>query len=247
MKKQGVTMAERTREDKPAKDPAPADRGNLAQADYSQLSRTLQGAMPLLVAMLREEQAEERARAVAVLTELGMNAEGMVLTVRRALRDAALNDVDETVRSAAISGLANLEPHSPTQIPTLIEALRNEFAPVRMNAAYSLGEMGPEGRTASTALFMALRDADESVRLNAAIALWKIERRDRVVVPVLAQSLKSKDEVLRWMAADCLRDIGPAAQSAVPALKEALKGSFKTVLIKQGLELALSAIEDAQT
>jgi HEAT repeat protein len=212
-----------------------------------QIGDSLRAALPSLVGFLTSEEAELRAQVVAVLSDLAQQAQGIMQMARVALRQAALREQDEVIRTNAVRALANLGPQAASHVPALVDALRDEIPAVRMNAAYTLGEMGPDARQASTALFMALRDRDMGVRVHVAAALWKIERRDRVVVPVLIQALRDPDEVLRWIAADCLRDIGPAARDAVPALKEALEGDFKIALIRTGVALALERIEAEET
>jgi HEAT repeat protein len=220
------------------------ERQEAVQA-WARVSGYVQAAVPALAALLKSHDPSQREQAAATLGDLGQHAQMILQMVRGALRETALRDTDDGVRTTAVAGLAALGPQAQSQMPALVEALRDEIPAVRMNAAYALGELGAEARSVSTALFMALRDADLAVQVHAAVALWKIERRDRVVVPVLAAAVRDGGEVLRWIAADCLGEIGPAARDAVPALRAALAQEGTLALVKQGLRLALERIEAA--
>src|SRR5262245_60530592 len=104
------------------------------------------------------------------------------LPLRAALRETSLRGLDETVRALAGQALAHIKAHSPSQLPALLEALKDESAAVRFGAANSLGDLGPAARSAIAALTRALRDDDPGVRAQAAWALWKIDGRSDLAV-----------------------------------------------------------------
>ncbi|HEY0670879.1 MAG TPA: HEAT repeat domain-containing protein [Longimicrobiales bacterium] len=159
---------------------------------------------------------------------------------------------------------------SATAVQSLIGALSDKDADVRLSAAQSLG--GLEDERAIIALSNALRnDSDARVRKMAAWALGNIEdaraipalthalrndrdievRRtavwalgqieDRAAVPALSDAMRDNDAEVRSMAIWALGQIEDAA--AVPALTQALRSD--DVGVRRRAAWALGQIEDA--
>jgi HEAT repeat protein len=210
---------------------------------WRQIGQAMRNSAALMIARLRENHPVGRAQAVEALRDLGEQVQAVVPAVRSALKEVALTDTEEAVRTNAFLALTQIDPQSKSPVPALIEALKDELPSVRFAAASSLADLGGEARAATTALIQALRDSDSRVRVQAAVALWRIDRRDRIAVPVLSQALQERDEFLRWIAADCLGEIGADAREAVPLLLQAVRGDFKVALIRKGLLLALERID----
>ena len=72
-----------------------------------------------------------------------------------------------------------------TDMPALLEALKDEDEDVRRLAVFALGRISPAPKDAVPALIEALKDEDEDVRAGAAYALGKIGPAAKDAVPAL--------------------------------------------------------------
>jgi HEAT repeat protein len=174
--------------------------------------------------------------------EATVNSTEVVMALRAALRETELNDMDPTIRALAGKANAELASQAPSQVPALLEALRNDDQAVRFGAANSLSDLGAAARSALGPLTQALQDRDLGVRVQAARALWRIDQQAAPAIPVLVEALRSDDEILRWIAADCLGELGPRASVAIPALQESLRQEFQIAHVRAGFTLALERI-----
>jgi HEAT repeat protein len=203
---------------------------------------------PILISLLKDPDRDVRVRVLAALGTLGGQAHRVMPVLRAALKETALKDDDESVRSHAAHALLQVGPEPDSELAGLTDSLQNELEVLRFHAAAALGDLGPDARPAlSPLIHAALWDEDPAVRVEAAVALWKIDRNKRpLVIPALIKALADDNELICWIAADCLGQIGPEAREAVPALRETLGRSFKIGLIRKGVALALQRI-DGQT
>ncbi|MXZ01971.1 phytanoyl-CoA dioxygenase, partial [Candidatus Poribacteria bacterium] len=162
----------------------------------------------------------------------------------------ALRSDDGDIRANAADQLGLFGQSAADTIPQLIEALRDNYEPVRLNAAYALGtigepavpqlietlgdENGPTRRMAAyalaavgapavSALSDALQHPEDTVRIEATYALAQIGDAAQDAIPALIERTKDEaDEVRRYLA-DALGGIGPAAAPAVPVLIDMLE------------------------
>jgi HEAT repeat protein len=203
---------------------------------------------PILISLLKDPDREVRVRVVKALGTLGGQAHRVIPVLRAALKETALKDDDESIRSHAVHALLQVGPEPDSEVAGLADSLQNELEVLRFHAAVALGDLGAEARPAVPPLIhTALWDEDPAVRVEAAVALWKIDRtRAALVIPALIKALANDNELICWIAADYLGQIGPEAREAVPALRQALQRPFKIGLIRKGVALALQRI-DAQT
>jgi HEAT repeat protein len=203
--------------------------------------------VPVLLSLLKDPDRDVRVRVLTALGNFGGQAHRVLPALRLALKETALQDDDEFVRTQAARALLQVGPEPDSEVAGLIDSLQNELEVLRFHAAVALGNL----RTARTAvpalIHTALWDADPAVRVEAAVSLWKIERHGPLVIPVLSEALAADNELICWMAADALGQIGPEAHEAVPALRRALQRDFKVALIKTGVKLALQRIEPQAT
>ena len=200
--------------------------------------------VPSLLSLMKDSDRDVRARAVTALGNLAGEVRRVLPALHAALKEAALNDGDDGVRTEAVRALLKAGPQPATDVDALADALPSEIDLVRFHAAIALGDLGPAGRPAVPGLIhAALWDADPAVRVEAAMALWKIDRKGPLVVPALVRALGDANELICWIAADCLGQIGPEAREAVPALRQALQRDFRISLIKAGVNLALERID----
>ena len=130
---------------------------------------------------------------------------------------AALSDADASVRSHAVDDLGTLGESGAEAIPRLIEALRDTYEPVRLNAAYTLGAIGA---SAVPELIETLDVEDPIMRRMAAYALAAV---GEPAVPALSEALQHPEDVVRVEATYALAQIGTPAASAIPALMERTK------------------------
>ena len=162
----------------------------------------------------------------------------------------ALGSDDSAVRASAADQLGLFGQSAADAIPQLIEALRDGYEPVRLNAAYSLGtigepavpqlietlgaEHGPTRRMAAYALAAvgapavpalseAVQHTEDAVRIEATYALAQIGKPAETAIPALMQHTKDPADEVRRYIADAFGGIGPAAAPAVPALIDMLE------------------------
>ncbi len=163
---------------------------------------------------------------------------------------AALNNDDGAVRASAADTLGLFGESATDAIPQLIQALRDGYEPVCLNAAYALGtigepavpqlietlsdENGPTRRMAAYALAAvgtpavpalseALQHTEDAVRIEATYALAQIGDSAETAIPTLIEHAKDPAAEVRRYIADAFGGIGPAAAPAVPALIEMLE------------------------
>jgi HEAT repeat protein len=202
-------------------------------------------AVPSLLSLLKDSDRGIRMQAAQALGSLGERAHRVLPVLRAALKEIALKDPDESVRSDAMHALLQAGPQPTSEVAGLIDSLQDDVEVVRFHAAVALADLNGAARPALPALIhAALWDENPGVRVEAAVALWKIDRnKGPLVIPALIKALASNNEFICWIAADCLGQIGPEARQAVPALQQALRRPFKIALIRKGVALALERID----
>jgi HEAT repeat protein len=200
--------------------------------------------VPVLVSLLRDSDRDVRVRVIAALGTLGGQVHRVLPVLRAALKEAAVKDADESVRTYAAHALLQAGPEPDSDVAGLIDSLHNELEILRFHAATALGNLGRDAHAAIPGLIhTALWDEDPAVRVEAAVALWKIDRTGPLVIPALIKALADENDLICWIAADCLGQIGPEARQAIPALQQALRRPFKIALIRRGVALALERID----
>ncbi len=163
---------------------------------------------------------------------------------------AALGSDDGAVRASAADTLGLFGESATDVVPQLIQALRDSYEPVCLNAAYALGtigepavpqlietlsdENGPTRRMAAYALAAVgtpavpalsevLQHTEDAVRIEATYALAQIGDSAETALPTLIEHAKDPAAEVRRYIADAFGGIGPAAAPAVPALIEMLE------------------------
>ncbi len=167
--------------------------------------------VPILISLLKDPDRDVRVRVLTALGNFGGQAHRVMPVLRAALKETALKDDDESVRSHAAHALLQVGPEPDSEVAGLTDSLQNELEVLRFHAAVALGELGPDGRPAlSPLIHAALWDEDPAVRVEAAVALWKIDRnKGPLVIPALIKALANDNELICWIAADYLGQIRP--------------------------------------
>jgi predicted Zn finger-like uncharacterized protein len=213
--------------------------------------------VPLLVGLLKHEDAEVRAQAAQGLKKVGASAReanGPLLAalkegdapVRRAILEAlavtrpdvkeaatalraALKDKDLEVSRAALVVVGQLGPAATDMVPELARCL--EERELRLPAMAALGQIGPPAaKQAAGPLANCL--ADRACRYEALAALTALKPREpetQVVVPKLIALFEDEaDRDKHPKVADALGKIG---KPAVSALRNALRSSKPSVQV----------------
>jgi HEAT repeat protein len=156
------------------KDEDPSVRIEAAAALRSILGSEASHAVPVLVDLLAQKQAEVRREAAAQLADFGAVAIRSVPALNDAQKDA-----DAGVRSAAAWATARITAAEANQraAAVMIAALKDKEPRARLDAVRFLGTIGPDARAAIAALTEARLDDSEEVRKAAAEALAKIQVR----------------------------------------------------------------------
>ena len=173
-------------------------------------------AIPLLVELLRHEDASIRRGAINELIDLTPHTESIQVALRQ-----ALGDEDSIVAGDAARALGALGKSASPSVGALVNTLSHVDPYVRIYAAEALASIGPAAAPATTALAEALGDRIPGVRWAACEALANIGPAAHSAVPRLIQALEDEFLYVRIFAAGALGSIGPKAQSAQAALKAA--------------------------
>ncbi len=172
-----------------------------------------------LLARLGAPSVEVRRAAAIALSRPGARIEDRV----RAL-GATLGDTSKRVGSAAAWSLGQLGDAS---VPTLLHALTDRHATVRVLAVYALGAVGPSTAPADHAVHAALADPDQSVREMATWAVKQISPRGEGVPQLgsaedLAAGLAAQDPAARLSAARRYQPYAGDPSKSIPLLIRAL-------------------------
>jgi HEAT repeats len=161
-------------------------------------------AVPVLVELLADEDAQVRRAAASYLGRLAPRAGGAALALGRSLKDPG-----NEVRDEACSALARMGSAAEPALPALRDALRDGRSPFVV--LFAIEGIAEESDTAVPVLAAALTHDDERLRVRAAMALGRLGPRAAPAVPALIGALKDPDERVRDCAAEVLRETGPEA------------------------------------
>ena len=218
----------------------PLLRRFLASEDDDLLRQTLEiirqigaPAIPLLVELLRHEEASFRSFAADALIDLAPDTE----SIQPALR-VALGDEDSMVAADAARALGALRERASPSVRALMEALSHSEPHVRIYAAEALASIGPKAGAAVQDLAKALGDPIPGVRWAAGEALAGIGPAASLAVPQLIEALKDEFLYVRICAAGALGSLGPKAETA----REALIAAANDPALRDQADWALSRI-----
>jgi peptide-methionine (R)-S-oxide reductase len=157
----------------------------------AQLEGEAVSAVSVLCDQLRSSNIRIRLAAAHALGRIGQEAEGAVPFLRTALRDMEtisfpLVHYTDSVSDAAAKSLGCIGSAS---VPTLIDAIDDPDAIVRMHAVRALGDISDEPNKFVPQLTEKLNDLNASVRLEAIKSLGKLGHQARSAAPALVKFL----------------------------------------------------------
>lgn len=130
------------------------------------------GAVPPLVALLKNENPAVRRQAVRALGKIGEAARPHVAEIV-ALTDS---DPEAGVQEQAAEALGDIGPSIAAEaIPPLVRALKHPAVMVRRDAVRALGDMGPAAKGVIDDVKGMLKDPEEEVRKTAERAVRLID------------------------------------------------------------------------
>jgi len=190
--------------------------------------------VPELVAGLRHENPYVRVLAAEALTlharELRSDDENRENVVK-ALRDTiegdhptdfklewkwngnqastsgGANEVAQSIRVAAASALALIDPQDPLVAPGLVRLLHHVDPDLQVEAARGLGALGEDGAEGVDDLAEMLTESEPVAAYEAATALGMIGEKAKSAIPALEKAAESQDRQLAARAKAALRQI----------------------------------------
>ena len=216
---------------------------------YHDFQRCDATAVPVLRALLADEEKLVRVAAVNATGSIGGSAIDAVGELR-----TLLDDPSPEVRVHAALALWQVSKRAELSIPVLLKCLDEAKAEIRCEAGFVLSFIGPPAKSAVPALCDRLNDPDFQARASYIHAIGSMGPDAVQAVPSLIRVLTTKTgestsqmeaagnwqaEQFRLQVATALEKIGPRAAAAVPALTEALAEPYLCVQAA----LALHAIE----
>lgn len=176
--------------------------------------------LPILLRVLRNDDAWERKLALEVLVELLPSAVEALPVLEQASRDP-----DRRVQAWARCCLSRFRPElRQALLDDLIEDLKTGDRRLKQEACKVLTVLGGEAkRAAPLAIELALTDRCDT---DLVVSIWKLLASADDVRPII-EALRGSDPARKRRALVMFfhGSLGPAARSAMPALAEALHAS----------------------
>lgn len=219
----------------------------LAAEVLRRLGPSARGAVPALLANLKDQDRQVRFATVAALRAIRPKTVDALQALWTALQDSSGAVADEVRQTLTLCEL------DKAAVQPLIDFLKSTDPDRRSLAVLILGNIGSEAKAALGPLTALLKDGDHLVRRNAASALGSIAAADPAVVATLvdalhdtdpgvcaaaqaalarsgdaavsslSKALNDKDAGVSILAAGVLAKLGPAASPAVPGLLSACR------------------------
>ncbi len=217
-------------------------------------------AVPRLLILLGEKEAEVRARACIVFGKIGAKGHEAIPALVRALGDESANvgrcaawalsrigplasqpllekrkDKDPAVKALVIWALAEIYPQPREAAAIFATALRADDVRVRKAAADGLAKLGVGARDAVGVLIEVTDDPDVEVRSSAIAALGYVGADAKEAVPALALALQRETPALKVLVLRALRRMGPRARVAAGSIAPLLTDKSNLALRKEAM------------
>jgi HEAT repeat protein len=227
----------------------PRDRAEAARS-MGALGPAARDAVPDLLGLLKDRDAEARTEAAVALLRIDQTRAREALAVLRAeLADP--KRPPEPYLFLAVFAVGDLRPEKKELVAGLLELLVLDQPLTQLAAAQALDRVGASAAEAAPVLEAALKDREPRVRLHAASGLARVDPRavDRAA-DVLEAMLTDKTPELRHEAALRLARAAPAragraAEALLPDLKapgRPVRRNAATALLDIDPELAGAAV-----
>ncbi|MFA5975562.1 MAG: HEAT repeat domain-containing protein [Elusimicrobiota bacterium] len=173
---------------------------------------------PLLLELKRDESVFLRADAATALSQI----QPLPATVIPALL-AALDDLDEGVRSAAIDALGQLASGAKAALGPLVMIERNDKeAVVRAKADRALAQIGKGSPESMPGFIRALHETDENVRQDIIALLGQSDIPIQEAMPVLENSIRDTSPAVRLRVVEAAGLLSKSSDAGLAILKVAL-------------------------
>lgn len=183
-------------------------------------------AVGLLRQLCADSSAAIRARAAAILGNLGPAAHSASAKLQELLGDA-----DDSVRCQAAEALRAIGDVSEETAAILLHMLREPSPQIKIAAMHALTASRDEKRVVPRLLPL-LDEPDELVRREAADMLKTFGALPASATPVLVAGLTNADNQVRAETAETLGAIGAPAADTIPALIRAARDDSDRVRVK---------------
>ncbi len=152
-----------------------------------------EAATPVLIRLLKDDQAKVRTNAETALQKIGQKAKSAVPALIYAV------EREHDLSSLKVS-------------PELADEPSFNF---RAKAVEALGEIAPQADEVLDLLMKAVNDKESDVRSQAVTVMGKMPARAKTVVPILVKSLRDGNGNVRRAAATALGQLGSEAKPAI--------------------------------
>ena len=173
------------------RDTSVAARVEAAEALYHVEPRTQSVIRPLLAAMRDTSAAVQAAVATALSTVGDPALPGLI---------EATTDDHASVRTIAMSILADEGPSAISAVPAIARALRDTDADVRLAAAQALDRLGPAAKDATPALLETVAQDSGVVKAAALQALGDVGAEHGMIASVAPKALHDSSAAVRHAA-----------------------------------------------
>jgi HEAT repeat protein len=178
--------------------------------------------VPLLVSLLKHNDAEVRVYGTRGLAKLGKNGKNAVPDLVEAAKSP-----DAGVRRGAIESLAVMGGDPKVVVPVFVAALKEATdSATRLSALQALAPMGKDlekDKDTIAAILETVKDADAQVKKAALTTIGKLgpaigPTGAKQIMPTVLELLEDKESSNRDQALDTIAGLGPLAKDAIPPL-----------------------------
>jgi HEAT repeat protein len=188
-----------------------------------------------------------RRQAALTLAEMSRTPDNAAAAVEK-LTKRLSKEVNGEVREDLLIALYRMGPHAAPALPKVLEAFKNDDAPVRRRAIIVMGNFLPQDKELLAVMISALDDPDSgpykdkpgfnSVSTLAMYRLGQCGRAAKDAVPKLKRIAKGGDFDYRWTALVTLTSVAPEDPLTLEVARGYLKQKDSPAEMTKGTSLA---------
>lgn len=222
----------------------PNERGTPAPGPVQALRKIGKPAIPMVLPLLKNEQAIVRYQAALVFSGLTLGpasdeAKALLTDVQVALAaERTLPTGQMYVFEELMSAATRLGADPEGQVKLLMELLASDDEVVRYRATNMFRSMGPKAASAVPKLQELLDDPEAVIKVAVLDVLRAIGPAAKSAAPAVGKLADSKDENVARAAVQTLKVIGTGHAAAVPTLVKLLESNDRNVVIEAANALA---------